>query len=245
MDKLKTTYAVRSLLEIFLSIWTLIILGLPFCSFELTGYPLKMQALNGYFFFSLIEPKTSLPLTQDMQIFTIIVVVMFSIIIAIAIINIFLNILNFYLKEHPITKSCSIFVSLNCFSSLIYMIASIVFVVIANNASESVYSVETHAYIYFLVSLIILIIYYISPLLIKNNYKKSELKNNVSPQINNQKHPTTRDIASIQLKQTINNTVKPNMNLFNELLKYKELLDNEILTQEEFDKIKLKLFELN
>lgn len=237
MGKNKTTYAAKSFIEIFLSIWPLIILGLPFCSVEIAGFPLKMQPINGYFFYSLIEPKTTV--TQDMQIFTIVSVVLFSIIITISIIGMFLIIINFYLNEHPIANSCSILATFNCFSTLIYMIASIVFVVIINNTGETI--AETHAYIYFLVSLIILITYYITPVLIRNNYKKSELKEK------NSKHKihTMQGITSVQSKQNSNTTTKTNLNLFNELLKYKELLDNEILTQEEFDKIKLKLFELN
>lgn len=237
MEKNKTTYAIKSFIEIFLSIWPLIILGLPFCSVEIAGFSLKMQPINGYFFFSLIEPDTTV--VQDMQIFTIVSVVLFSIIIALSIIGIFLIIINFYLNEHPIANSCSILATFNCFSTLIYMIASIVFVVIMNNAAET--KVETHAYIYFLISLIILIAYYITPVLIKNNYRKSELKEKNS----NHKIHTTQGITSVQLKQNSNTSNKTNLDLFNELLKYKELLDNEILTQEEFDKIKLKLFEQN
>lgn len=249
MEKDKITYVVKSFLAAFLSIWTLTMLGLPLCSITFSNANLKQStpSLNGYYLFSLTSANTANSQDPAILILGTISIVILSLAIAFAIIGFTLNIINFFIKKHPMMKAISAFSIINCVSSFLYMILSIVYVIIINKTFgiDSFYTAKTYAYLYFCASLLILLFYFISQPLINNHYKQLKLQNALLQ--------SSVNLVSIQPQQTnwseCFNTPKavkmPDINVFDELIKYKELLDENIITQEEFDKMKSRIFEAN
>lgn len=175
-----------------------------------------------------------------------------SIAIACAIIGIALNATNFFLKKHSMTNAVSAFSIINCVSTFLYMILSIVYVVIINKSigTELTITATTHSYLYFCVSLFVLVLYYISQPLINSHYKKIELQTAIIQSGNN--HYSVLPQQNVKSKSVSTPKAnapkalkKDNINIFDELIKYKELLDENIITQEEFDKMKSRIFEAN
>lgn len=257
MEKDKITYVVKSLLAAFLSIWTLTMLGLPLCTITSSSTTLMptVPTLNGYFLFSLTSANVAGTLDPVILILGICSVVILSLAIACAIIGITLNTINFFLKKHSMTKAVSAFSIINCISNFLYMILSIVYVVIINKSlgTDLTITATTHTYIYFCVSIFVLVLYYISQPLINNHYKKRELQTAFIQSNNNY-----YGVYGVQPQQNVKSesvsTPKANppkalktanINIFDELIKYKELLDEKIITQEEFDKMKSRIFEAN
>lgn len=254
MEKDKITYVVKSLLAAFLSIWTLTMLGLPIYTMTTTSTSLAPSPpmLNGYYFLGLSSINVTGVTDPAILILEISSIVVLSLIIACAIIGFVLNIISFLIKKHPMKSAISAFSILNCISSFIYMVLSIVYVVIINNlfGTESTVTATTHSYLYFCVSLLVLVLYYISQPLINSHYKKIGLQNTIVQSSNNyygvQTQQNIKPACVTAPRTNAPKAVKTaNINIFDELIKYKELLDEKIITQEEFDEMKSRIFEAN
>lgn len=255
MEKDKITYVVKSLLAAFLSIWTLIMLGLPLFTVTTSKTNLmpSMPMLNGYFLLSL--PSANIKNAQDpvVLILTTCLLVILSLAIAFAIIGLILNAINFFIHKHSMKTAVSAFSIINCISCFFYMILSIILVIIVNKAlgTEPSITAVTHTYLYFCVSLLLLILYFISQPLINSHYKKIELQNTLEQsyatnKYTSQHQPSARqkyvNIPTINAPKAVKT---PDINVFDELIKYKELLDENIITQEEFERMKSRIFKIN
>lgn len=254
MEKDKITYVVKSFLAAFLSIWTLTMLGLPLCTVTIPNTNLipSMPMLNGYFLLSL--PSANIENAQDpaVLILTTCLIVILSLAIAFAIIGFALNTINFFIHKHSMKTAVSAFSIINCISCFFYMTLSIIFMIIINKAlsTEPSITAVTHTYLYFCVSLVLLILYFISQPLINNHFKKIELQNTLEQSYATNKYtaqyqPSTRqkydNIPTVNTPKTVKT---PDINVFDELIKYKELLDENIITQEEFERMKSRIFKI-
>lgn len=118
MEKDNITYVVKSFLAAFLSIWTLIMLGLPLCTVTTSKTNLmpSMPMLNGYFLLSL--PSANIENAQDpvVLILTTCLLVILSIAIAFAIIGLILNTINFFIHKYSMKTAVSAFSIINCIS---------------------------------------------------------------------------------------------------------------------------------
>lgn len=236
MEKNQIIYLFKTFLALIIAFWSLIMLGLPLFSYG------EFALLNGYSFMS-IE-------LSDMSALLILAVVILILIVILAIISIALTIANIFLKIKKIEKATSAFVIINSISSLLYMIIGITLTIKLNDNSKILFTSHTYTYLYFAVSIIILVAYFMTKRFIDDYYKKIELRNTLLHSNSNILTKQTQQSTEIEYISTpTDNTPKavkmPEINVFDELIKYKELLDEKIITQEEFDKMKSRIFEAN
>lgn len=236
MEKNQIICLFKTLLALIIAFWSLIMLGLPLFSYG------EFALLNGYSFMS-IE-------LSDMSVLLILAVVILILIVILAIISIALTIANIFLKIKKIEKATSAFVIINSISSLLYMIIGITLTIKLNDNSKVLFTSHTYTYLYFAVSIIILVAYFMTKRFINDYYKKIELRNALLHSNSNILTKQTQQSTKIEYISTpTDNTPKavkmPDINVFDELIKYKELLDENIITQEEFDKMKSRIFEAN
>lgn len=236
MEKNQIICLFKTLLALIIAFWSLIMLGLPLFSYG------EFALLNGYSFMS-IE-------FSDMSVLLILAVVILILIVILAIISIALTIANIFLKIKKIEKATSAFVIINSISSLLYMIIGITLTIKLNDNSKVLFTSHTYTYLYFAVSIIILVAYFMTKRFINDYYKKIELRNALLHSNSNILTKQTQQSTKIEYISTpTDNTPKavkmPDINVFDELIKYKELLDENIITQEEFDKMKSRIFEAN
>lgn len=236
MEKNQIICLFKTLLALIIAFWSLIMLGLPLFSYG------EFALLNGYSFMS-IE-------LSDMSVLLILAVVILILIVILAIISIALTIANIFLKIKKIEKATSAFVIINSISSLLYMIIGITLTIKLNDNSIVLFTSHTYTYLYFAVSIIILVAYFMTKRFINDYYKKIELRNALLHSNSNILTKQAQQSTEIEYISTpTDNTPKAvkmqNINVFDELIKYKELLDENIITQEEFDKMKSRIFEAN
>lgn len=235
MEKNQIICLFKTLLALIIAFWSLIMLGLPLFSYG------EFALLNGYSFMS-IE-------LSDMSVLLILAVVILILIVILAIISIALTIANIFLKIKKIEKATSAFVIINSISSLLYMIIGITLTIKLNDNSKVLFTSHTYTYLYFAVSIIILVAYFMTKRFINDYYKKIELRNAMLHSNSNILTKQTQQSTEIEYISThTDNTPKavkmPDINVFDELIKYKELLDENIITQEEFDKMKSRIFKI-
>lgn len=222
----------KTLLALIIAFWSLIMLGLPLFSYG------EFALLNGYSFMS-IE-------LSDMSALLILAVVILILIVILAIISIALTNANIFLKIKKIEKATSAFVIINSISSLLYIIIGITLTIMLNDNSKVLFTSHTYTYLYFAVSIIILVAYFMTKRLINDYYNKIELRNALLHSNSNILTKQTQQSTEIEYISTpTDNTPKAdNMNVFDELIKYKELLDENIITQEEFERMKSRIFKI-
>lgn len=237
MEKNQIICLFKTLLALIIAFWSLIMLGLPLFSYG------EFALLNGYSFMS-IE-------LSDMSALLILAVVILILIVILAIISIALTIANIFLKikKIEIEKATSAFVIINSISSLLYMIIGITLTIKLNDNSKVLFTSHTYTYLYFAVSIIILVAYFMTKRFINDYYKKIELRNALLHSNSNILTKQTQQSTEVEYISTpTDNTPKavkmPDINVFDELIKYKELLDENIITQEEFDKMKSRMFKI-
>lgn len=235
MEKNQIICLFKTLLALIIAFWSLIMLALPLFSYG------EFALLNGYSFMS-IE-------LSDMSALLILAVVILILIVILAIISIALTIANIFLKIKKIEKATSAFVIINSISSLLYMIIGITLTIKLNDNSKVLFTSHTYTYLYFAVSIIILVAYFMTKRFINDYYKKIELRNALLHSNSNILTKQTQQSTEIEYISTpTDNTPKavkmPDINVFDELIKYKELLDENIITQEEFDKMKSRIFKI-
>lgn len=235
MEKNQIICLFKTLLALIIAFWSLIMLGLPLFSYG------EFALLNGYSFMS-IE-------LSDMSVLLILAVVILILIVILAIISIALTIANIFLKIKKIEKATSAFVIINSISSLLYMIIGITLTIKLNDNSKVLFTSHTYTYLYFAVSIIILVAYFMTKRFINDYYKKIELRNALLHSNSNILTKQTQQSTKIEYISTpTDNTPKavkmPDINVFDELIKYKELLDENIITQEEFERMKSRIFKI-
>lgn len=235
MEKNQIICLFKTFLALIIAFWSLIMLGLPLFSYG------EFSLLNGYSFMS-IE-------LSDMSALLILAVVILILIVILAIISIALTIANIFLKIKKIEKATSAFVIINSISSILYMIIGITLTIKLNDNSKVLFTSHTYTYLYFAVSIIILVAYFMTKRFINDYYKKIELRNALLHSNSNILTKQTQQSTEIEYISTpTDNTPKavkmPDINVFDELIKYKELLNENIITQEEFDKMKSRIFKI-
>lgn len=233
----KVISIVKNSIAAFLGLWTIIMLSfslvcasIPRHQQNLPDYLLKNFNNSGFSFMGF----SSFLLEDGNWDWAIILLGMFSIMfLLVGIAGIMLSVLHMF-NIIKTSKSITNFVIIEIVCMFLYMVFGIVITAIANSVSTYYFDYEsgfkTVAFVPLIIGTIFTVAYFIAPQAINKFMIASTNDNLQKTQTPNKIHNTNTKIANIDI------TV--------ELKKYKELLDSDIITKEDFDKKKAQLLDL-